>query len=105
MDDLIRRADVYKLFDDHGMARLHVSDIDTIPSAEAQPLVKCPYCDMESNDFMPLNQTQEYSGIEIAINKQGLLRVRYYDLNGDTFETQDIVEVKYCPRCGKEFIK
>lgn len=37
MDDLIRRADVYKLFDDRGMARLHVSDIDTIASAETQP--------------------------------------------------------------------
>ena len=42
---------------------------------------------------------QKYSGIEIAINPQGMLRVRVYD--DDSLETQDIVHVKYCPMCGR----
>ena len=31
MNELIKRGDVYKLFDDTGVVRLHVADIDTIP--------------------------------------------------------------------------
>jgi hypothetical protein len=50
-----------------------------------------------------MNQTVEYSGIELAINCQGMLRARYYDLNGDTFEVQDIINIKHCPLCGRKF--
>lgn len=64
---------------------------------------KCPYCEADNNDFVQLNQTVEYSGIELAINRQGMLRVRYYDLNGDTFAVQDILNIKHCPMCGREF--
>lgn len=52
-----------------------------------------------------MNQTMEYSGIELAINRQGMLRARYYDVNGDVFEVQDFVEIKYCPMCGKKIVK
>ena len=60
----------------------------------------CPYCDAETNDFVPINQSVEYSGIEIALNRQGMLRVRVYESGQETFTTQDIVEIKYCPNCG-----
>ena len=60
----------------------------------------CPYCDAETNDFVPINQAVEYSGIEIALNRQGMLRVRVYESGQETFTTQDIVEIKYCPNCG-----
>ena len=60
----------------------------------------CPYCDAENNDFVPINQSVEYSGIEIALNRQGMLRVRVYESGQETFTTQDIVEIKYCPNCG-----
>ena len=63
-------------------------------------LKPCPYCDAETNDFVPINQTVEYSGIEIALNRQGMLRVRVYESGQETFTTQDIVEIKYCPNCG-----
>lgn len=64
----------------------------------------CQYCEPRGfNDFVPMNQTVEYSGIELAVNCQCMLRARYYDLNGDTFESQDIVNIKYCPLCGREF--
>ena len=66
----------------------------------------CQYCDKRNdNDFIIMNQTTEYSGIELAVNCQGMLRARYYDINGDTFEVQDITNIKYCPMCGKSFIK
>ena len=64
----------------------------------------CQYCEPRAcNDFVPMNQTVEYSGIELAVNCQGMLRSRYYDLNGDTFVVQDIVNIKYCPLCGRKF--
>jgi hypothetical protein len=67
--------------------------------------MKCPYCEHENNDFITLNQTAEYSGIEIAMNRQGMLRVRCCGENTETFQTQDIVEIKYCPLCGKKIEK
>lgn len=64
----------------------------------------CQYCELRGyNDFVPMNQTVEYSGIELALNCQGMLRARYYDLNGDTFESQDIINIKHCPLCGRKF--
>ena len=60
----------------------------------------CPYCDAKTNDFIPINQTVEYSGIEIALNRQGMLRVRVYESGQETFTAQDIVEIKWCPVCG-----
>lgn len=65
-------------------------------------VTKCPYCEHDNNDFVLLNQTAEYSGVETAMNRQGMLRVRYYGENTETFLTQDIVEIKYCPLCGKK---
>lgn len=65
----------------------------------------CQYCEPRScNDFVEMNQTKEYSGIEMAINCQGMLRVRYYMYNGiDRFESQDILNIKHCPLCGRKF--
>ena len=73
-----------------------------IPAADVAPVRHgpCPYCDAKTNDFIPINQTVEYSGIEIALNRQGMLRVRVYESGQKTFTTQDIVEIKCCPNCG-----
>lgn len=73
-----------------------------IPAADVAPVRHgpCPYCDAKTNDFIPINQTVEYGGIEIALNRQGMLRVRVYESGQKTFTTQDIVEIKCCPNCG-----
>lgn len=63
------------------------------------------YCEQLTNDFALVNQSVEYSGIEIAINRQGMLRIRTYSDNSDIFDSQDIVELKYCPLCGRKFKK
>lgn len=63
-------------------------------------MARCKYCSAVNNDFIPLNDTVDYSGIEISLNRQGMLRVRYYDINDPDFVTQDIINIKYCPVCG-----
>lgn len=66
--------------------------------------MKCPYCESEKNDFVPMNQTAEYSGIEISVNRQGMLRVRVLDDDG-SFAAQEIIKIRNCPLCGKRFAK
>lgn len=67
---------------------------------------KCPYCENDTDDFIELNQTAEYSGIEMSLDKTGCLRVRVFPFGlSENFESQDIVEIKYCPCCGKPFRK
>lgn len=63
--------------------------------------MKCPYCESGTNDFVPMNQTAEYSGIEMSVNRQGMLRVRVLDDDGG-FTTQDIVEIRSCATVRKE---
>ena len=41
---LIDDNDIYSLFDQSGIARLHVADIDTIPRVDAVPVVRCREC-------------------------------------------------------------
>lgn len=63
----------------------------------------CKYCNANHNDFILLNNTFDYSGIEISMNKQGMLRVRCYCDEMDGFVSQDIINIKYCPVCGEKF--
>jgi hypothetical protein len=72
----------------------------TIDLEELRPKGPCPICDAKDNGFVALNKMMRaYSGIEIAANRQGMLRVRYYG-NKDNFETQDLILCNYCPNCG-----
>ncbi len=63
----------------------------------------CKYCEHENNDFIILNDTVEYSDIEMALNRQGVLRVRCFEQGEyDLFYSQDIINVKFCPMCGRK---
>jgi hypothetical protein len=63
----------------------------------------CQYCNAKNNDFILLNQdTAMYSGLNISINRQGMLRVRSNDYDPDGFQSQEIVNIKFCPICGKK---
>ena len=65
----------------------------------------CKYCGHENNDFVILNDTVEYSNIEMALNRQGVLRVRYFEQGEyDLFYSQDIIKIKFCPMCGRKLI-
>ena len=63
----------------------------------------CKYCEHGGNDFVVLNDTKEYSGMEIALNRQGMLRVRYYEGYNQLWSVEDIVNVRFCPMCGRKF--
>lgn len=68
---------------------------------------KCAYCSDPKTHFVRLNTTEEYNGIEIAINGPAqILRVRtYYDAmdTAHGFQpTQDIIHINYCPMCGRK---
>jgi hypothetical protein len=64
----------------------------------------CKFCEADNNDFMIMNDTTDYSGIEMAINRQGMLRIRYYMYNdAHIFESEDIAQIRYCPVCGRKF--
>ena len=64
---------------------------------------KCDYCNGKDNRFMRLNKTKDYSAIEMSLNPQGMLRVRVGDDGTGNFVTQDIINVRYCPMCGRRF--
>lgn len=64
--------------------------------------MNCKYCNRKDNDFVMLNDTAEYSYIEMALNRQGMLRVRSYD-ETEIWFSEDIVNVKFCPMCGRKF--
>ena len=42
---------------------------------------------------------------EMALNRQGMLRVRCYADDSQLWFSQDIVEIKFCPNCGIKMIK
>lgn len=64
---------------------------------------ECNYCNTEYNDFILLNnETRFNSNIEISLNKQGMLRVRYDEGDGWRWVSQDIINVNFCPMCGRK---
>lgn len=66
----------------------------------------CNCCCSRTNDFVLINKYPSYSGIDIAINRQGMLRARTYQYDGeDNYESQDIVQMNYCPLCGRKFAR
>lgn len=68
---------------------------------------KCPYCNDPKTHFVRLNNTVDYSGIEIAINgPAATLRCRTYyyepmDRAHGYDSTQDMILINYCPICGR----
>lgn len=59
----------------------------------------CEYC-KSNTEFIPLNTTTDYSGLEFALCGN-MLRVRYSSNDYKHFESQDIVIIKHCPMCGR----
>lgn len=66
----------------------------------------CKYCG--SRDFISLNNDESYdcSGMDIAISNLGCLRARaFYGERWAEFEsTVGIVNIKYCPMCGRRLM-
>lgn len=59
----------------------------------------CPFCGNSDNDFRTLNaDTAQYSFLQIAMNSQGMLRVRDLSPGGG----QEVINISYCPMCGEK---
>lgn len=67
--------------------------------------MSCKYCGRTDNDFVLLNETADYSGIEISLNSQGMLRGRYYDDSSHIWFSEDIINIKFCPMCGRKLME
>lgn len=64
---------------------------------------RCKFC---SEDYSVLNPiSNEYSGLEISLmTKIKCLRVRAY-MHKELFETQDVINIKYCCMCGRKLVE
>ena len=64
----------------------------------------CKYCGADNNGFQILNpETYRYSLVELALNRQGMLRVRTYPSPDWLEDLQEVMRVPYCPMCGRKF--
>lgn len=64
----------------------------------------CKFCGADDNNFRILNQeTWRYSLVELALNRQGMLRVRTYPSPDLLEDLQEVIQVPYCPMCGRKF--
>ena len=63
---LIDVNDIYSLFNQSGIARLHVADIDTIPRVDAVEVVRCREC----KHMIPQSHTR-YCTVWHAANGMG----------------------------------
>jgi hypothetical protein len=62
-------------------------------------------CWCTETEYLSLNDPH-YSGIEMVLfPRSKMIRTRVYwtqDIEHGIFDTQDVVNVKYCPLCGRE---
>lgn len=59
-------------------------------------------CGCEAAEYLPLTDAR-YSGVEtVLFPKLKFIRIRVYWTQDSIFDTQDIVNIKYCPLCGRE---
>ena len=62
-------------------------------------------CGCETTEYLPLTDAR-YSGVEtVLFPKLKFIRTRVYlvqDLEYGIFDTQDVINIKYCPLCGRE---
>ena len=68
---------------------------------------KCKFCNLQSGERGLLNDTAEYSGIEVVMMPFNAIRVRVFRdyENDNTFRGQEVVVVNFCPMCGKKLKK
>ena len=61
-------------------------------------------CGCETEEYVPLTDAR-YSGVEtVLFPKLKFIRTRVYlvqDLEYGIFDTQDVINIKYCPLCGR----
>ena len=79
MDRYIKRSDVYALFEQNGIARLHVADIDVIQDADVVPVVH---------------------GKWIDVREKRLFGDHYFLCSNCKSRNGSMISFNYCPNCG-----
>ena len=73
---LIDVNDIYSLFNQSGIARLHVSDIDTIPRVDSVEVVRCKVCKYHNKPPCPMklsfNWTEDDDFCSYGERKEGV---------------------------------
>lgn len=73
--------------------------LEQIKEKRAALLNHCSFCGNHDNDFRTLNADMaQYSFLQIAMNSQGMLRVRDLSPGGG----QEVIRISYCPMCGEK---
>lgn len=62
----------------------------------------CKCCKPKPDHVVYSMTDPEYSGIEVMMHHKGELRVRYYDGDDENFTAQDIININFCPMCGRD---
>ena len=84
MARLIDADDVYELFDKNGFARLHVADIDTIPTVDAVEVVHGRWEKQEPD---------EHGNRKPKCSVCGEYHLAWWS---------DYIHCNYCPNCGAD---
>lgn len=66
----------------------------------------CPFCCNGEQNQLLNSETFEDTDLEVYIGRLGdALRVKHYDIEGDTYDTRDTVLINFCPMCGRSLKK
>lgn len=59
----VNKSDIYKLFDEsNGVIRLHIADVDMLPTADVEEVVRCKNCELRGTDDCPNSYYLECEG-------------------------------------------
>ena len=62
----------------------------------------CPFCRHGEQNQLLNSETSEDTDIEVFVGRLGdVLRVKHYDIEGDAYDTREIVHINFCPMCGR----
>ena len=88
---------------------LHPTLRNPIPMPKIQKPAGCKFCDFKNNDGHILlnDDTAEYSGMTVSVLSNGpqsgaILRVRSLTDDHMLVDSQDAININYCPMCGRK---
>lgn len=60
----------------------------------------CECCKPKPSNVVHVMNYPETSGIELAMTRDGDLRVRYYS-DDEPYVAQEVLQMNFCPNCGR----
>lgn len=64
---------------------------------------ECPYCQKGRLNALLNADTSHDTDLSVYVGYlNDALRVKHYDLEGDTSDAQDTIPINFCPMCGRK---